>query len=56
MWTKIFQKFKCPWGGGGGMLKLRFDWYIILLSSAVVALRECCAVVLYLACACNIIN
>ena len=22
----FFQKFKCP--GGGGMLKLRFDWYI----------------------------
>ena len=27
---KIFQKFKCPGGlpGGGGMLKLRFNWYI----------------------------
>ena len=27
------QKFKCqgsglPWGGGGGLLKLQFDWYI----------------------------
>ena len=28
---KIFQKFKCPGGlPGGGMLKLRFDWYITL--------------------------
>ena len=27
--TKIFQKFKCPGGCPGGMLKLRFDWYII---------------------------
>ena len=27
---KIFQKFKCPGGcPGGGLLKLRFDWYII---------------------------
>ena len=26
IWTKIFQKFKCP--GGRGMFKLRFDWYI----------------------------
>ena len=26
---KIFQKFKCPGGcPGGGMFKLRFDWYI----------------------------
>ena len=25
---KIFQKFKCPRGCPGGMLKLRFDWYI----------------------------
>ena len=24
IWTLILQKFKCP---GGGMLKLRFDWY-----------------------------
>ena len=30
IWTKIFQKFKCPGGcPGGGMLKLRFDWYIV---------------------------
>ena len=29
IWTKIFQKFKCPGGCPGGMLKLRFDWYII---------------------------
>ena len=28
IWTKIFQKFKCPGGCPGGMLKLRFDWYI----------------------------
>ena len=27
---KIFQKFKCPGGCPGGMLKLRFDWYISL--------------------------
>ena len=27
IWTLIFQKFKCP---GGGMLKFRFDWYIIV--------------------------
>ena len=28
---KIFQKFKCPGGcPRGGMLKLRFDWYINL--------------------------
>ena len=28
---KIFQKFQCPGvaQGGGGMLKLRFDWYIM---------------------------
>ena len=25
---KIFQKLKCPGGCPGGMLKLRFDWYI----------------------------
>ena len=25
---KIFQKFKCPGVARGGMLKLRFDWYI----------------------------
>ena len=30
IWTKVFQKFKCPEGcPGGGVLKLRFDWYII---------------------------
>ena len=29
IWTKIFQEFKCP--GVGGMLKLRFDWYIKLV-------------------------
>ena len=23
------RNFKMPGGGGGGMLKLRFDWYII---------------------------
>ena len=28
IWTKIFQKFKCPGGCPGGMLKLQFDWYI----------------------------
>ena len=28
IWTKIFQKFKCPGGCPGGMFKLRFDWYI----------------------------
>ena len=28
--TKIFQKFKWPGRGGGGMLKLQFDWYIIV--------------------------
>ena len=28
MGTKIFLKFKCPGGCPGGMLKLRFDWYI----------------------------
>ena len=28
IWTKIFQKFKCPGSCPGGMLKLRFDWYI----------------------------
>ena len=30
--TKINQKFKCPGrdGEGGGMLKLQFDWYIIV--------------------------
>ena len=28
IWTKIFQKFKCP----GGMFKLRFDWYITMES------------------------
>ena len=31
---KIFQKFKCPGGcpgeGGGGVLKLQFEWYINL--------------------------
>ena len=32
IWTKIFQKFKCPKGcPWGGMLKLRFDWYIIYI-------------------------
>ena len=33
--NKNFPKFKCPrvaWGGGG-MLKLRFDWYIKSLVS-----------------------
>ena len=25
---KFSQKFKCPGGWPGGMLKLRFDWYI----------------------------
>ena len=35
IWTKIFQKFKCPGGClGGGMLKLRFDWYITLTTNA----------------------
>ena len=24
----IFQKYKCPGVTRGGMLKLRFDWYI----------------------------
>ena len=28
IWPKIFQKFKCPGGCPGGILKLRFDWYI----------------------------
>ena len=28
IWTKIFQKFKCPGDCPGGMFKLRFDWYI----------------------------
>ena len=28
IWTKIFQKWKCPGGCLGGMLKLQFDWYI----------------------------
>ena len=28
--AKIFQKFKCPGVAQGGMLKLRFDWYIII--------------------------
>ena len=27
--NKNFEKFKCPGGCPGGMLKLRFDWYII---------------------------
>ena len=30
---KIFQKFKCPGGCPGGMLKLRFDWYITWLKT-----------------------
>ena len=30
IWTLIFQKFKCPGGCPGGMLKLRFQWFIIL--------------------------
>ena len=29
IWTKLFQKFKCPGGCPGEMFKLRFDWYII---------------------------
>ena len=29
IWTLIFQKFKCPGGCPGGMLKLRFERYII---------------------------
>ena len=29
IWTKIFQKFKCPGVAIGGMFKLRFDGYII---------------------------
>ena len=28
IWKKFFQKFKCPGGCPGGMLKLRVDWYI----------------------------
>ena len=28
VWTKIFQKFKCPGVARGGMLTLRFGWYI----------------------------
>ena len=27
---KNFQKFKCPGREEGGMLKLQFDWYIIV--------------------------
>ena len=34
IWTKIFQKFKCPGGCPGGLFKLRFDWYI---STAILA-------------------
>ena len=30
IWTKIFQKFKCPGGCPRGMFKLRFDWYIMM--------------------------
>ena len=33
IWTKSFQKFKCPGGCPGGMFKLRFDrWYITVQS------------------------
>ena len=35
IWTKIFQKFKCPGGCPGGMLKLRFDWYITMNEHAI---------------------
>ena len=27
-WNKNFPKIQMP-GGGGGMVKLRFDWYIM---------------------------
>ena len=37
IWTKIFQKFKCPGSCPGGMFKLRFDWYIMWCSVYLVA-------------------
>ena len=32
---KFCKKYKCPGGCPGGMLKLRFDWYIIVKHSAI---------------------
>ena len=41
---KFCKKYKCPGVARGGMLKLRFDWYIIqqLLNSAFVGYEEFC--------------
>ena len=38
---KIFQKFKCPGGCPGGMLKLWFDWYITCIGDTFVHLSTC---------------